>query len=93
MLGSREARGAPAVRRPPPRGKEARTALRAARSLIGHRYPLAGPLANLAWTWRESLSFYDALYVALAVRLGAPRVTGDVRLSRAPELACTVEVI
>lgn len=72
---------------------EARTALLAAHVLIDHRYPHAGPLAELAWTWRENLSFYDALYVALAVRLGVPLLTGDVRLSNAPSLPCAVELV
>lgn len=45
------------------------------------------------WTWRENLSFYDALYVALAVQLGVPLVTGDARLSRAPGVACAVELV
>ncbi len=72
---------------------EAHTALRAARILIDHRYPHAGPLAELAWTWRENLSFSDALYVALAVRLGVPLVTCDVRLSKAPDLPCAVELV
>lgn len=73
--------------------EEARTALDAGRVLIEHRYPHAGPLAELAWTRRANLSFYDALYVALAVRLGAPLVTADARLSRAPDLGCQVEVV
>ncbi len=73
--------------------EEAHTALRAARTLIDHRYPHAGPLAQLAWTWRENLSFYDALYVALAVRLGAPLLTGDTRLSKAAGLLCAVELV
>jgi predicted nucleic acid-binding protein len=73
--------------------EEAHTALRAARVLIDHRYPHAGSLAELAWTWRAKLSFYDALYVALAVRLGVPLVTGDARLSKAPGLPCAVELI
>jgi predicted nucleic acid-binding protein len=73
--------------------REARSALDAAHVLIEHRYPHAGPLAELAWTWRANVSFYDALYVALAVRLGVPLVTADARLSRAPDLGCPVEVV
>jgi predicted nucleic acid-binding protein len=73
--------------------EEAGTALRATRVLIHHRYPHAGPLSQLAWTWRENLSFYDALYVALAVRLGAPLLTGDARLTRSPRLSCDVELV
>lgn len=73
--------------------EEAHAALRAARVLINHRYPHAGPLAELAWTLRDNLSFSDALYVALAARLGIPLVTCDTRLSRSPGLPCTVEVV
>lgn len=73
--------------------EEARSALDADRVLIEHRYPHAGPLAELAWTWRDKFSFYDALYVALAVRLGAPLITADARLSSAPDLGCQVEVV
>ncbi len=73
--------------------EEARSALRAGRVLIEHRYPHAGPLAELAWTWRANVSFYDALYVALAVRLGVPLITADARLGRVPALECAVEVL
>ncbi len=73
--------------------EEARTALDSGRGLIEHRYPHTGPLAELAWTWRANLSFYDALYVALAVRLDVPLITADPRLSRAPNLGCQVEVV
>lgn len=72
---------------------EAHKALRAAREVIDFRYPHVGALADLAWTWRDNLSFYDALYVALAVRLDLPLVTGDTRLSRAPALPCSIELI
>lgn len=37
--------------------------------------------------------FYDALYVALAVLLDLPLVTGDVRLSGAPGLPCPIELV
>lgn len=73
--------------------REALIAWRAARALVDHRYPHVGPLGELAWTWRHNLSFYDALYVALAVLLDLPLITGDVRLSRAPDLSCTIELV
>lgn len=73
--------------------QEAQSALEASRVLVEHRYPHAGPLAELAWAWRANLSFYDALYVALAVRLGVPLITADSRLSRAPLLASQVHVV
>ena len=72
---------------------EGLTALRAAGDVVDFRYPHAGALAALAWTWRENLSYYDALFVALAVRLDLPLVTGDRRLSRAPALPCSIELI
>lgn len=73
--------------------EEARSALDVGHVLIEHRYPHTGPLAQLAWRWRANVSFYDALYVALAVQLGVPLVTADSRLSRTPDLACQVEVV
>lgn len=72
---------------------EALFALGAARALVDHRYPHVGPLMDLAWTWRHNMSFYDALYVALAVLLDVPLITGDVRLSRAPDVPCTIELV
>lgn len=73
--------------------QEASAALGASRALIEHRYPHAGPLAELAWTWRANVSFYDALYVALAVRLGVPLITADLKLAKAPNLPCTFEIV
>ena len=42
-----------------------------------------GPLLQRAWELRESLSAYDALYVALAEALEATLLTCDTRLGRA----------
>ncbi len=72
---------------------EALLGMRAARALVDHRYPHMGSLGELAWTLRHNLTFYDALYVALAALLDAPLITGDVRLSRAPDLSCTIELV
>ena len=72
---------------------QAHTALRAAHDVIDFRYPHIGSLADLAWTWRDNLSFYDALYVALALRLDVPLVTADGRLSRARGSPCSIELI
>lgn len=44
---------------------------------------LAYDLVRDAWTYRHDVRLTDALYVALAARLGAPLITTDVRLSRA----------
>jgi len=72
---------------------EALAALRATRALVDHRYPHSGALAEHAWTLRHNLTFYDALYVALAARLNVPLLTADARLSRAPHLPCQAELV
>jgi predicted nucleic acid-binding protein len=51
------------------------------------------PLLDRCWALRDNLTPYDAAYVALAELLGCPLVTADARLSRAPGLACPVEVL
>jgi predicted nucleic acid-binding protein len=40
-------------------------------------------LIHVAWDLRENFSFYDALYVALALMLDEPLLTFDARLARA----------
>lgn len=72
---------------------EALAALRAIRALVDHRYPHGGALAEYAWGLRPNLTFYDALYVALAALLDVPLLTGDARLSRAPHLPCQAELV
>ena len=42
------------------------------------------------WALRDSLSAYDATYVALAEALGCPLATGDLRLARAPGPRCEI---
>jgi predicted nucleic acid-binding protein len=74
-------------------GAEAGAALRAAGTVVDHRYPHSGVLGERAWALRENLSFYDALYVALAATLDLPLLTADARLSKAPRLLCRVEVV
>jgi predicted nucleic acid-binding protein len=61
-------------------------------SLVVERYP-HGPLSAHAWSLRHNLTYYDALYVALAARLGIALLTADARLARAPGLTCAVELI
>lgn len=39
-------------------------------------------LVHVAWDLRENFSFYDGLYVALALMLGEPLLTFDARLAR-----------
>lgn len=70
----------------------AETALRAVAALVDERYP-HGSLAAAAWALRANVRYYDALYVSLAARLQIPLLTLDARLSRAPQLPCTVELI
>jgi predicted nucleic acid-binding protein len=52
-----------------------------------------GPLLRRAWDLRDSLSTYDACYVALAEELDTPLLTADRRLANAPGFRCSVEVI
>ena len=61
--------------------------------LIDHRYAHTGHLADAAWALRENLTFYDALYVALAGALNAPLLTLDQRLAGTAGLSCVVEVV
>lgn len=67
--------------------------LGAAVPLIDHRYEMTGPLAQAAWGSREHLTFYDALYAALAQALAAPLLTCDERLRRAAGLPCVIELV
>lgn len=60
-------------------------------SVIDHRYEMTGPLARAAWALRDNVSYYDALYVALAAALDVPLITADERLRRAPGLPCATE--
>ncbi len=52
------------------------------RELPLQRVPHVG-LIEAAWSLRDNVSFYDAIYVSLAERLGIPLVTFDLRLGRA----------
>lgn len=69
------------------------TALRMLRHVVTSRYPQGGALAELAWSMRENVSYYDALYVSLAAILRIPLLTMDTRLAGAPGLACEVELV
>jgi predicted nucleic acid-binding protein len=72
---------------------DAEALLIAAVPLVDHRYEMTGALARSAWELRERVSFYDALYAALAHALACPLLTADARLSRSPALPCAVELI
>jgi predicted nucleic acid-binding protein len=49
-------------------------------------------LVHVAWALRDKISFYDALYVALAQMLDEPLLTLDARLARAG-LEAEIEVL
>ena len=51
------------------------------------------PLLGRCWALRDNLTVYDAAYVALAESLGAPLVTADSRIARAPGATCRIEVL
>jgi predicted nucleic acid-binding protein len=70
----------------------AEAGLRALEPLIGARYAHTA-FVKPAWSLRHNVTYYDALYVALAARLDVPLLTADKRLANAPGLPCTVEVI
>jgi len=55
------------------------------------RYPHLS-LADRMWELRHNVTAYDAAFLALAEALGAPLVTCDARLARAPGHAASVEV-
>lgn len=54
-------------------------------------WPYPVPAAR-SWELRSALTSYDASYVALAERLGAPVITLDARLSRASGPRCPILV-
>ena len=62
-------------------------------SRIGLIRYAAGPLLERIWELRQTISVYDAMYVALAEQLDCALVTADARLSGAPGLRCAVTVL
>jgi predicted nucleic acid-binding protein len=50
-------------------------------------------LLQRAWTLRNKMTAYDAMYVSLAEALGAPLVTCDGSLATAPGHAARIETI
>ena len=57
-----------------------------------HRHPHID-LVTRAWTLRENVTAYDAMYIALAEALDAAIVTCDARLAKSPGHRAHVEVI
>jgi predicted nucleic acid-binding protein len=55
---------------------------------VGHEQ-----LILYAWELRENVTFYDALYVALAEMLDQPLITFDARLARASGIQAEVELV
>lgn len=64
-----------------------------AERMIHRRHPHHGKLTARAWQLRQNVSFYDALYVALAETLHCPLVTADKRITRALPHTQQIEVI
>ncbi|CAN5169999.1 PIN domain-containing protein [soil metagenome] len=71
--------------------KQADDALRA---LVSKRIELVefAPFASRVWELRDTVSAYDAWYVAVAEAADAPLVTLDAGLARAPGPRCAFEV-
>lgn len=67
--------------------------LASAPRLVDRRYPHTGVIAAHAWVLRANLSYYDALYVALAAALDLPLLTADRRLAAMPDPPCVIELV
>ncbi|HVV90160.1 MAG TPA: type II toxin-antitoxin system VapC family toxin [Solirubrobacterales bacterium] len=72
--------------------RKARAALEDLLEMRLQRVP-HGALVERAWQLREKVSFYDALYVALAEGLGGSLLTLDRKLARAAGLRAEVELV
>jgi predicted nucleic acid-binding protein len=57
------------------------------------RHAAVEPLIDAAWTYRHNMTAADALYVALAERIGGSLLTADERLASAPTFPPTVPVL
>lgn len=73
--------------------EQARAALDALPYLIDNRYPHSPRLIEYTWQLRHNVTFYDALYVALATALDVPLLTGDSRLAAASGLPCEIKLV
>ena len=74
------------------RATAAKAALADRADLPMHRASHVG-LLERAWSLRSTVSFHDALYVALAERLDMTLITLDARLEGAAGVQATIEVI
>lgn len=85
-----------ALRRQTPAGElsdeDATELLDVWRRLGATRYA-AGPLLPRAWALRDSVTAYDATYVALAEQLNCTLVTADARLAGASGKRCPTTVV
>ncbi len=70
----------------------ARQALRDLARLPATRHP-HDPYLDRVWALRANLTAYDAVYVAVAEMLGAPLLTCDRRLARAPVSGVAIELV
>jgi len=66
--------------------------LRAAEALVVERWAHQ-PLRPRAWQLRDNVSFYDALYVAVAERTDVPLLTADARLAGAHGPRASIETL
>jgi predicted nucleic acid-binding protein len=51
------------------------------------------PLLARCWELRDSLTIYDAAYIAVAETWGVLLLTADARLAKAPGPTCTIELL
>jgi predicted nucleic acid-binding protein len=56
------------------------------------RYPVFS-LLDRVWHLRHNVSVYDASYVALAEELDCELLTADARLSRIPDVRCSITLV
>jgi predicted nucleic acid-binding protein len=56
------------------------------------RVPHIGLLQRI-WELRHNVTPYDAAYVALAELMSATLLTSDIRLSKAPEIDCSIKIV
>jgi predicted nucleic acid-binding protein len=73
--------------------RDARTLLDESATLVDERNETSPSLRAAAWGLHDRVSFYDALYVALAKALDLPLLTADARLARSAELPCALELV